>query len=282
MGRWLPVGAVGRVGDRPPGRGSAAGRGRIDRGASGCRFRPRRGRRPAGRRAAALETARGSGETGGDLSSFFHLKEVEILHGPRGGVELLVRRGEIERWMAIPAYEWRLSVRPALAGAAGVARERGSGCSKRKTWSARWRAGLPAQPKRPRGATTCRRRGCSSGPGKPWPTESGGPRPLRRSGAVSTRWPPWTPGDSSPSSGTCRANSCVWTSGRKRPWRPTGKRWPRGRTTAGNWAAPTAPPAWATAPGNWSAGPKPSSAMKTRWRSDGKWRPIPWWCRARC
>ena len=86
----------------------------------------------------------GLGETGGDLSSFFHLKEVEILHGPRGGVELLVRRGEIERWMAIPAYEWRLSVRPALAGAAGVAQGEGERLLETKNLEgavARWDAG---------------------------------------------------------------------------------------------------------------------------------------------
>lgn len=67
----------------------------------------------------------GAAERGETLASYFHLKEVEILHAPRGGVDILVRRGETERWVAIPAYEWRLSVRPALSGEAGVAQADG-------------------------------------------------------------------------------------------------------------------------------------------------------------
>ena len=47
----------------------------------------------------------GAAERGETLASYFHLKEVEILHAPRGGVDILVRRGETERWVAIPAYE---------------------------------------------------------------------------------------------------------------------------------------------------------------------------------
>lgn len=67
----------------------------------------------------------GAAERGETLDSYFHLKEVEILHAPRGGVDILVRRGETERWVAIPAYEWRLSVRPTLPGEAGVALDEG-------------------------------------------------------------------------------------------------------------------------------------------------------------